>query len=47
MDFLALPNWPVFNVADMAVVGSAVLMVVLALRGIDLDGSRPGPCRPA
>jgi signal peptidase II len=40
VDFLALPFWPVFNVADMAVVGSAILMVVLALLGIDFDGSR-------
>ncbi len=40
VDFLALPFWPVFNVADMAVVGSAILMVVLALLGIDFDGTR-------
>lgn len=40
VDFLALPNWPVFNVADMAVVGSALLMVVLVARGIEIDGSR-------
>lgn len=42
VDFLALPFWPVFNVADMAVVGSAVLMMVLALLGIDFDGTRVG-----
>ncbi len=40
VDFLALPFWPVFNVADMAVVGSAILMIVLALLGIDFDGTR-------
>lgn len=40
VDFIALPYWPVFNVADMAVVGSAILMVVLALLGIDFDGTR-------
>lgn len=40
VDFLALPNWPVFNVADMAVVGSAILMVILVARGIEIDGSR-------
>jgi signal peptidase II len=40
VDFLALPNWPVFNVADMAVVGSAILMVILVARGIEIDGTR-------
>ncbi len=33
-DFIQVPNWPVFNVADMAVVGSALLIVVLSLLGI-------------
>ncbi len=40
VDFLQLPHWAVFNCADMAIVGSAILMVVLAVRGVDLDGSR-------
>jgi signal peptidase II len=38
VDFLQLPYWPVFNVADMAIVGSAILMVVLTVRGIDMSG---------
>lgn len=38
IDFLELPNWPVFNVADCAIVGGAVLIVVLSLRGIAHDG---------
>lgn len=38
VDFLQLPNWPVFNVADMAIVGSAVLMVILTIRGVELSG---------
>lgn len=42
VDFLALPFWPVFNVADMAVVFSAIGMVVLAMLGIDFDGTRHG-----
>lgn len=37
VDFLELPRWPVFNVADSAIVGSAALMVALALLGIDYD----------
>lgn len=35
VDWLELPNWPVFNVADMAVVGGAILMVVLSLVGVE------------
>jgi signal peptidase II len=40
VDWIAVPNWPVFNVADSAIFCSAVLMVVLSFRGIGLDGSR-------
>ncbi len=38
VDFIELPYWPVFNVADMLVVGSAILMVVLSIRGVDYRG---------
>lgn len=38
VDFLQLPNWPVFNIADMAIVGSAILMVVLTIRGVEMSG---------
>ncbi len=42
VDFLELPNWPVFNVADMALVGSAVLAVLLSIRGVEMgEPSRP------
>lgn len=37
VDFLELPNWPVFNVADMAVVGGAILVVALSLFGVASD----------
>lgn len=40
VDFLELPNWPVFNVADMSIVGSAILMVILTIRGVELSGAR-------
>lgn len=47
IDFLELPNWPVFNLADAAIVGSAVLIVILGLRGVAHDGrelrARPDP----
>lgn len=41
VDFLELPNWPVFNVADSSVVAGAMLIGVLSLRGITYDGRRP------
>src|SRR5699024_12701269 len=37
VDFLELPNWPVFNVADMGVVGGAILIVALGLFGVAAD----------
>lgn len=41
-DFLELPRWPIFNVADSCIVAAAVLIGLLALRGIGVDGAR-GP----
>ncbi len=41
VDFLELPHWPVFNLADSAIVCAGVLMVVLSARGISYDGA-PG-----
>ncbi|MGH3497484.1 MAG: signal peptidase II [Nocardioidaceae bacterium] len=40
VDFLQLPHWPVFNVADTCICIAAVLVAVQSLRGIGLDGSR-------
>jgi len=40
VDFLMLPNWPIFNVADMCINVAAVLIVVQAVRGVRLDGTR-------
>ena len=37
VDFLELPNWPVFNIADMAVVGGAILIMALGLFGVAAD----------
>jgi len=37
VDFLELPHWPVFNVADMAVVGGAILVVLLGVIGLPAD----------
>lgn len=40
VDWISVPNWPVFNVADSAIFCSAVLMVWLSFRGVGLDGRR-------
>jgi len=41
VDFLELPRWPVFNLADSAIVVAAVLMVLLSARGVPHDGAAP------
>jgi signal peptidase II len=40
VDWIQLPHWPVFNVADSCIVCGGFLAVLLAARGIRLDGSR-------
>ncbi|RJK96812.1 signal peptidase II [Vallicoccus soli] len=39
VDFLELPNWPVFNVADMAICTGAALIVLLTLLGRTVEGT--------
>lgn len=46
VDFLSLfaPDgsvWPVFNLADAAIVSGGILLVLLALFGVDFDGRKP------
>lgn len=40
VDWIQLPYWPVFNIADSAIVCGGILMVILAARRLDLDGTR-------
>lgn len=40
VDFIQLPNFAVFNIADMFITCSAAFMVLLALRGVELSGAR-------
>jgi signal peptidase II len=40
VDFFVLPNWPVFNVADICINVAAGLILIQAFRGIRLDGTR-------
>ena len=45
VDFLQLPHYPIFNIADSAIVSAAALIAVMALRGLNIDGTR-GPSDP-
>ncbi|MHA7270370.1 signal peptidase II [Arthrobacter sp. HLT1-20] len=40
VDFISFPNFAIFNMADMGVVGGVIVICILTLLGIGLDGSR-------
>ena len=40
VDWIQIPHWPVFNMADSAIVCGGVLAVLLSARGMRLDGHR-------
>ncbi|MFC5728450.1 MULTISPECIES: signal peptidase II [Nocardioides] len=40
VDFLMLPNWPVFNVADICINIAVGLILLQVFRGIAVDGTR-------
>ena len=42
IDFLQLPHWPVFNVADICINVAAGVIILQAIRGISLSGERTG-----
>jgi signal peptidase II len=52
VDWIQVPDWPVFNLADSAIVCGGVLMVLIAARGNRIDGKvqatepQPGPGQP-
>ena len=46
VDWIELPHWPVFNVADSSIVCGGVLAVLLAARAVSLDGRRHQGARP-
>ena len=39
IDWIQLPNWPVFNLADSAIVVAASIAVILAIRNISPTGA--------
>ena len=47
IDFLELPHWPVFNLADSCIMTGGTLMVLLSLRGVRHDGTRDAAAPPA
>ncbi len=42
IDFLQLPNWPVFNVADICINVAAGVIILQAFRGVSHTGERNG-----
>jgi lipoprotein signal peptidase len=40
IDWIQLPHWPTFNIADSSIVCAGVLVVLLSMRGVRLDGTR-------
>jgi len=42
VDWIQWPHWPVFNLADSAIVCGGALAVLLASRGLGIDGTRTG-----
>jgi signal peptidase II len=40
VDFLQLPNWPIFNVADVCINIAAGVIILQAVRGISVNGTR-------
>jgi len=41
VDWIQVPHWPVFNIADSSIVCGGVLAVILAMRNVRIDGTRP------
>jgi len=43
IDFLELPHWPIFNVADMCITAPAIMIMFLSIvKGISITGQRHG-----
>lgn len=40
VDFMALPNWPIFNLADVCINVAAAVIIVQVIRGSRIDGTR-------
>jgi signal peptidase II len=40
VDFMELPHWPVFNIADMLIDAAVILVIVQTWRGVGITGAR-------
>ena len=40
VDWIELPHWPVFNLADSAIVCGGAIAILLSVRGMRIDGTR-------
>jgi signal peptidase II len=40
VDWIELPHWPVFNLADSAIVCGGIIAILLSVRGMRIDGTR-------
>ncbi|WP_299057647.1 signal peptidase II [uncultured Nocardioides sp.] len=47
IDFLRLPNWPVFNIADICINVAAGVIILQAFRGVRVDGTREADHAPS
>jgi len=47
IDWLMLPHWPVFNVADMSIIGAAGIILIQSLRGVTMRGDRISSDEPS
>jgi signal peptidase II len=45
IDLFMVPNWPVFNIADICINVAAALILLQTFRGIPLDGGRREPAQ--
>jgi signal peptidase II len=40
VDFMELPHWPVFNIADMLIDAAVILIILQTWRGVGITGAR-------
>ncbi len=40
VDFIRLPHWPIFNIADVCINVAAAFIIIQALRGVGINGAR-------
>jgi len=46
VDFLELPNWPIFNIADICINVAAGLIILQSIRGIPMAGTNQNAPEP-